>query len=68
MDKQLLHDKLVVAFMNYQHRLDVPFPLPTETPAIIELKFRADPIFNNKVLSMVVGVMHIIDETLEGGD
>lgn len=61
-DKNRLHDKLTDAFMNYQHRLDIPFPLATETYDIILAKYRNDPLFNAKVQSMVAGVMDIIFE------
>jgi len=64
-DKVILHDKLTDAFIKYQHRLDTPFPLATETYEIILLKYHSDPIFNARVKSMVSGVMRIVKDTEE---
>lgn len=59
-DKNALHDELTNAFIRYQYRIENPFPSPTETPAAMILQYRNDPIFHNKVESIVCGVMAIV--------
>lgn len=61
LDKRKLHDELTEAFINYQHRLDCPFPSATESPEAIRLKYMSDPIFHARVASLVSGVMCILD-------
>ena len=64
-DRKALHDDLVNAFMEYQYRLDLPFPSPTETKAVIILRYRSDPLFHNKVNNLVTGVMGIVNKHVE---
>ena len=59
-DKEALYNDLVEAFIGYQYRLDNPFPSKTETPEVMVLRFRTDPLFHNKVESLVQGVMNIV--------
>ncbi len=59
-DKRALVSDLTDAFINYQHRLDCPMPSMTETPAVIQLKYREDPIFHAKVNCLVSSVMHLV--------
>ena len=62
MKKLALSDELTDAFIHYQHRLDCPFPSATETTESIIQKYRTDPIFHAKVMSLVSGVMCIVDK------
>ena len=62
MNKQALHDELTDAFIHYQHRLDCPFPSATETTESLIQKYRTNPIFRAKVVSLVSGVMCIVDK------
>ena len=62
MNKLTLRDELTDAFIHYQHRLDCPFPIATETTESIIQKYRTDPIFHAKVMSLVSGVMCIVDK------
>lgn len=60
-DKSKLMDELTDAFIDYQHRLDNPFPSHNETEAMKILKYSSDPLFRAKVQMLVGGVMHIVD-------
>ena len=62
--KDDLFNDLTKAFIRYQWRLENPIPSTTETPAVMELRYLNDPIFHNKVLSIVTGVMEISDKYL----
>jgi hypothetical protein len=59
-NKEALYNELTDAFIEYQYRLDNPFPSKTETPEVMVLRYRSDPIFHNKVQSLVQGVMSIV--------
>ncbi len=63
--KQELHDRLTEAFVGYQFRLENPMPEPTETEDLMLIKYRTDPIFRNKVESIVCGVMRIVIDVLD---
>ena len=65
LNKQLLHDKLTDAFINYQYRLECPFPMFNENEAVKVMQYRTDNIFHRKVDNMVAGVMLIVDEVIE---
>ena len=58
-------DELTDKFINYQYRLENPFPSPTETPAAMLLKYRNDLIFHHKVQAMVAGVMSTVTKYIE---
>ena len=62
MDTRALRDELTDAFIHYQHRLDCPFPSDMETTDGIIQKYRTDHIFHAKVMSLVSGVMCIVDK------
>ena len=62
MNKLTLCDELTNAFIHYQHRLDCPFPSATETTESIIQKYRNDPLFHAKVMSLVSGVMCIVQK------
>jgi len=53
-----LNDKLTMAFMWYQERLDHPMSMMTEHELIN--RYRDDYIFNAKVKSMTCHVMSIV--------
>lgn len=59
-DKPAMYDDLLDAFIQYQWRLDNPYPAPNETKDMMILKYRSDPIFHHKVRSMTSGVMQIV--------
>ena len=61
-DKNALHDELTEAFIGYQQRLDCPMPEPGESPEMIRLKYRTDPVFASRVRCLVAGVMVIVDK------
>ena len=61
-DRLALQDDLIRGFCQYQYRLDIPMPSPTESPKTYELAFMTDPIFRAKVKSLVAGTMHIMDK------
>jgi hypothetical protein len=60
MDMDALRDDLTDAFVNYQYRLDHPFPSETETPESRRQKYFNDPVFHCKVDSLVAGVLQIV--------
>ena len=60
-----LYNDLMDAFINYQYRLDNPFPGEGETWEVIINKFQCDPVFNKKVLSLVSGVMAIVSKHIQ---
>jgi len=55
-----LHTELTNAFIDYQFRLDNPFPSKYESKDIKILKYQANPIFRSKVESLVCGVISIV--------
>jgi hypothetical protein len=59
-NKKAMYDDLIDSFIEYQWRLDNPYPIQDETKEMMITKYRTDPIFNCKVQSMVSGIMHII--------
>jgi len=59
-DKTAMYNDFLNAFIQYQWRLDNPYPAPSETKDMMILKYRSDPIFNNKVRSMASGAMQIV--------
>ena len=61
-NKRKLQDKLTDGFIDYQWRIDNPFPIPDSTRALIFEKYRSDYIFRAKVMNLVAGVMSIINE------
>lgn len=61
-DKRALANDLTDAFIDYQHRLDLPMQSTTETKAAIILKYQHDPIFRARVDSLVSGVMSIVSK------
>lgn len=63
--KQRMYEKLVDAFIVYQHRLTNPWPTQTETHASLVLKYRNDVVFHYQVDSLVSGVMLIISKELD---
>ena len=62
MNKNKLADELTDAFIEFQWRLDNPFPAHDETQNIKLAKYHGDNIFHAKVQSMVCGVMHIVSK------
>jgi hypothetical protein len=60
-----LSEKLIDAFIVYQHRLDQPMPLPTDTLATMQAKYRTDTLFHARVATLTAGVMHIVTDWLE---
>jgi hypothetical protein len=66
MNRNKLADDLTDAFIQYQYRLDRPFPSPDDTQENINRKYRVDNMFRYKVQDLVGGVMRIIDKNLEG--
>lgn len=61
-DKDLMYDELVRAFIEYQWRLDNPYPAISETKEVMLDKFINDSIFHNKVRSLASGVMQIVSK------
>lgn len=59
-DKRALQNELTEAFIQYQYTLEHPFSLPGEPMEALRLKYMNDPIFHNKVDSMVCRVMFIV--------
>jgi hypothetical protein len=62
MNMNKLHDDLTEEFIEFQWRLDNPFPAQDESRDTKILKYRSDNVFHLKVKSMVCGVMHIISK------
>jgi len=62
MDKRGLLDELTEAFINYQFRLERPMPSAMETTETRIIEYQSNPIFHNKVDSLVAGVMQIVDK------
>lgn len=60
--RENLKNDLTKGFIQYQWRLDNPFPSPTEHMANLRDKYLTDPMFKTKVDNLVVGVMRIIEE------
>ncbi len=59
-DRTALYDDLIDAFINYQFRLDNPFPSPEESRDTIIAKYNTDYIFRAKVQQLASGVMSIV--------
>ena len=55
-----LRDNLIDVFIVYQHRLDQPMPLPTDTIATMQAKYMRDPVFHARVATLTAGVMDIV--------
>jgi hypothetical protein len=64
-DLTRLHDKLTDAFIEYQHRLDLPMPFPTVTPEVMQHKYLNDPIFHARVATLVAGVIDIVTDWVD---
>ena len=73
-DMRKLNDELRDLFIEYQWRLDCPFPqaIPEDSLSVIikpsEHLYRTNPLFHSKVEAMVAGVMHVVRKAdeLEG--
>lgn len=61
MNRTKLTNDLTDAFIKYQYRLENPFPSPDETKAVMTARYASDPVFRSKVMSLVGGVLRIID-------
>ena len=61
---QRLQEKLIDAFIVYQHHLDQPMPLPTDTRETMQAKYMRDTVFHARVATLTAGVMHIVTDWL----
>ena len=61
-NKNKLADELTDAFIDYQWRLENPFPLPDESREAKILKYQSDYMFSAKVRTIVSGVMVIVSK------
>lgn len=59
-----LHDELVEGFIEYQWRLENPFPAPYDRNKAI-LHYKSDYVFNGKVRQIVAGVMSLVTKHCE---
>ena len=59
-NKNELADELTDKFIEYQWRLDNPFPSPEQTPENMFMKYRSDHVFHAKVKNLVAGVIRIV--------
>lgn len=64
MNKPALANELTETFIEYQWRLDNPFPSPEQTKENMYLKYRSDSMFHAKVDSLVFGVMFIVERNI----
>jgi hypothetical protein len=63
-DKRALREDLTEAFIQYQYRLDYPFPQHPTTESKLSMiqRYRQDGLFHRKVDTLVAGVIQILDK------
>jgi len=64
-DLRDLQDKLTIAFVNYQWRLDNPMPLVNENEETRIAAYMSDPIFHAKVMALTASITDIVMKWLK---
>ncbi len=60
-----LYKDLLAGFMQYQYRVENPFPTDQETHETIRDKYLTDPVFKAKVDNLTAGVLQIINNNID---
>jgi len=59
-DYNNLEERLTNAFVEYQWRLDAPFPLTNESREVKEAHYYTNAVFRAKITALVAGVLDIV--------